>query len=202
MLDVVVSVLKCCAQQISEHLTLAGNHFLLLPSPRDCSLLASKWSFPSLPLITALIPTSHTQVDLNFHQRDVASAEHREISFLKQLKISIWLFLWELWTGHLEKPTAGWKLAAAPQPDRIIKTGVTIISTSIALFIRVYQSTSQKQVQLPLFKAVLRRKRNNKSECFPHGKFQQLHHWFSSQIQVKDWNINVDIYIYLKKSEI
>jgi len=33
----------------------------------------------------------------------------------------------------------------------------------MALFIRVYQSTSQKQVQLPLFKAVLRREKKKET---------------------------------------
>lgn len=124
------------------------------------------------------------QSDLNFHQRTVAAAEEGEdfpffLSFTtiknKYVTVSLKTVHWTISCKNILL-AENWQLLH--QFDRIIKTSMTIISTSMVLFIHGYQSTSQKQVQLPQF-LKLSSKKNPKSELFPCGNFQQLHHRLS-----------------------
>ena len=57
----------------------------------------------------------------------------------------------------------------------------------MALFIRVYQSTSQKQVQLPLFKAVLRRekKKPKPPEIFSEAISAWAQNWDAVQLMAE-----------------
>lgn len=120
------------------------------------------------------------QADLNSHQRTVAAAEEGEDFFFFLSFSTIRKNYLTVSVKTVDSTTACKKILLAEnwqllrQYDRIIKTSMTIISTSMVLFIHGYQSTSQKQVQLPQFLKLSSEK--NKPELLPCGKFQQLHH--------------------------
>lgn len=71
----------------------------------------------------------------------------------------------------------------------------------MALFIRVYQSTSQKQVQLPLFKAVLRREKKKRNNTTNQNVFlMENSNSFITDFHPK-FKLRTEIlkYIYIKK---